>query len=61
MIEKNWQARAEFGNVVRIDVDIFSLETSIRKEFKEKEKEQIVIDNIFLLTELTCEIILFCL
>ena len=28
MIEKNWQARAEFGNVVRIDVDIFSLETS---------------------------------
>lgn len=32
---------------------VFSLETSMRKEFKEKDEEKIIIDNVFLLTELT--------
>lgn len=32
---------------------VFSLETSMRKEFKEKDDEKVVIDNVFLLTELT--------
>lgn len=32
---------------------VFSLETSMRKEFNEKDEEKIIVDNVFLLTELT--------
>ena len=31
---------------------VFSLETSMRKEFNEKDEEKIIVDNVFLLTEL---------
>jgi len=41
MIEKNWQGRAEFGAVVRIDVNDFSLETTKSIDLTDVYRQQV--------------------